>query len=213
MKSIKTIFVVFLILSFFVSVGSAACSGACNNTCENICQNLTISSLSVDKTQYTVPATVKVTGMVSGKASCVTYQLIDSSGESVFVNVTCGKCLTGKKTCTYNFNIKKADAYTLIMIAKGSDCCYQKTVTFKAVDPAKCNPCFNFSVSKRTVKCTDCSTGTITSRYWNFGDGYSCSCKNPTHTYKRAGTYTVCLKEYGKGCPNGVKICKKVTVK
>jgi hypothetical protein len=38
---------------------------------------------------------------------------------------------------------------------------------------------------------TDLSTGSPTSYTWRFGDGYTSSAKNPLHTYKKAGTYTV----------------------
>lgn len=40
---------------------------------------------------------------------------------------------------------------------------------------------------------TDKSTGSPTSWKWNFGDGTSSTSKNPTHTYSKAGKYTVTL--------------------
>jgi YVTN family beta-propeller protein len=44
-----------------------------------------------------------------------------------------------------------------------------------------------------TVSFTDQSTGSPTSRKWNFGDGTRSTGENPTHTYDKAGLYTVTL--------------------
>jgi len=44
-----------------------------------------------------------------------------------------------------------------------------------------------------TVEFTDESTGTITEREWDFGDGGNSTDRNPVHTYTAAGTYTVNL--------------------
>ncbi|MDQ6799286.1 MAG: PKD domain-containing protein [Acidobacteriota bacterium] len=46
---------------------------------------------------------------------------------------------------------------------------------------------------------TDQSTGTITSRQWNFGDGVISSVANPNHIYISAGSYTVVLTVSGTG--------------
>lgn len=43
------------------------------------------------------------------------------------------------------------------------------------------------------VAFTDTSTGSPTSWSWNFGDGSTSSEENPSHTYTRAGVYTVSL--------------------
>ncbi len=55
-----------------------------------------------------------------------------------------------------------------------------------------------------TVKFTDKSTGSLTSWKWSFGDGTYSTQKNPSHTYSKAGKYTVSLtvknagwKQYG----------------
>src|SRR6266542_3346158 len=51
-----------------------------------------------------------------------------------------------------------------------------------------------------TVQFTDQSTGTITGRDWNFGDGSAhSSTQNPSHTYTNAGNYTVTLTVTGGG--------------
>lgn len=47
-------------------------------------------------------------------------------------------------------------------------------------------------VAPLTVDFTDTSTGSPTSWYWNFGDGYTTTSPNPSHTFA-AGTWTVSL--------------------
>jgi hypothetical protein len=60
-------------------------------------------------------------------------------------------------------------------------------------------PTAAFSASIRSgvmpikVTFTDLSTGPIISRKWTFGDGYSSTMKNPTHTYKKVGNFNVSL--------------------
>jgi PKD repeat protein len=39
----------------------------------------------------------------------------------------------------------------------------------------------------------DLSTGNINEWYWDFGDGFFSTEKNPSHQYSEAGTYHVCL--------------------
>ena len=48
-----------------------------------------------------------------------------------------------------------------------------------------------------TVQFTDRSSGDITSRSWDFGDGNSSTMTHPSHTYQNEGTYTVKLSVTG----------------
>jgi PKD repeat protein len=48
-----------------------------------------------------------------------------------------------------------------------------------------------------TVSFTDLSIGDINSRFWDFGDGFTSTLQNPTHTYTTPGTYTVSLTVTG----------------
>jgi uncharacterized repeat protein (TIGR01451 family) len=47
------------------------------------------------------------------------------------------------------------------------------------------------------VDFTDASTGTITNRQWDFGDGGSSTAMNPSHTYTNAGSFSVSLTVFG----------------
>lgn len=51
---------------------------------------------------------------------------------------------------------------------------------------------FSYSFSDVTAYFFD-STDFATSWFWNFGDGYYSSVRNPFHTYDSSGTYEVCL--------------------
>jgi PKD repeat protein len=55
---------------------------------------------------------------------------------------------------------------------------------------------FSFATRRKRVTFTDRSTdsdGTIVSWFWDFGDGHTSANKNPSHWYRRYGTYTVTL--------------------
>ncbi len=53
-----------------------------------------------------------------------------------------------------------------------------------------------------TVSFTDASTGTITSRLWDFGDGTTSTANSPSHTYSNTGSYTVSLVVFSTGGSN-----------
>jgi PKD repeat protein/subtilisin family serine protease len=66
-------------------------------------------------------------------------------------------------------------------------------------------PAADFTATPRSggdpllVQFTDTSTGSISSRLWNFGDGTTSSERNPVHTYQNTGSYTVSLTVAGLG--------------
>jgi len=73
--------------------------------------------------------------------------------------------------------------------------------TVQVVDP----PSASFTASPTsgeaplTVNFTDSSTGYVTAWSWSFGDGGTSTQQNPSHTYTKAGTYTVSLTASGGG--------------
>jgi YD repeat-containing protein len=56
--------------------------------------------------------------------------------------------------------------------------------------------------SPLTVNFTDLSTYNPTSWWWNFGDGSTSTLRNPSHTYRNPGTYTVSLTATNAGGSN-----------
>jgi PKD repeat protein len=62
------------------------------------------------------------------------------------------------------------------------------------------------------VQFTDQSTGDITNWLWNFGDGQTSTERNPAHTYRDAGDYTVSLTVTGRGGSNGQTNTKYIHV-
>src|SRR5438874_3333719 len=78
-------------------------------------------------------------------------------------------------------------------------------------------PTANFSANPTSgnaplsVQFSDQSSGSITSRDWNFGDGSShSSALNPSHTYNNAGSYTVTLTVTGSGGSNSKSLTIQV---
>lgn len=60
------------------------------------------------------------------------------------------------------------------------------------------------------VQFTDQSTGNITTRTWNFGDGQTSNEVNPRHTFEAVGTYNVILTVTGPGGSSSVT--RQITV-
>ena len=55
------------------------------------------------------------------------------------------------------------------------------------------------------------SGGTVTNYYWNYGDGNSCACLKPKHTYTKNGTFQLCGRiQDANGCKDSM--CISVTV-
>lgn len=73
------------------------------------------------------------------------------------------------------------------------------------ISPSVILPIAGFSATPITgyaplrVTFTDTSTGTPTSWYWDFGDGKTSPLRNPTHTYSKAGNYSVTLSVVKNG--------------
>jgi PKD repeat protein len=63
-----------------------------------------------------------------------------------------------------------------------------------------------------TVNFADTSTGTITDRIWDFGDGTTDSSANVVHTYNAPGVYSVNLSVFGPGGSNTVQQPDLITV-
>jgi len=107
----------------------------------------------------------------------------DSEGENTFWTYTQEGTYTVILKVTDNFGQTKTD--TCIIIVSG-------------VEPSAS---FTYPPKELTIRDTvyfyDTSSdpdGTIVSWYWDFGDGYTSTIKDPTHDYPDKGSYTVTLK-------------------
>jgi PKD repeat protein len=67
-------------------------------------------------------------------------------------------------------------------------------------------------VAPLAVTFTDASTNSPTSWVWTFGDGATSTLRNPSHTYTKAGTYTVSLKATNAGGSNTLTKAGYITV-
>ena len=76
----------------------------------------------------------------------------------------------------------------------------EKTVTAESLPPVAdfdASPISGYA--PLTVHFMDKSSGTITSRLWDFGDGSTDTTTNPVHSYQTAGSYSVTLNVTGPG--------------
>jgi len=87
-----------------------------------------------------------------------------------------------------------ATTYTVslkVRSASGAESTKRKFITVEAGLPL--TAAFAFEADGLTVLFTDVSAGEPVSWIWDFGDGGASSERNPSHTYKRAGSFTVKL--------------------
>jgi PKD repeat protein len=114
---------------------------------------------------------------------------------------------------TYNAN----GTYTVSLAVTGPGGSDTETKTGYIV-VTEAPPIANFSGTPKTgnrpltVQFTDSSTGSITSRLWNFGDGVTSNAQDPSHNYTSTGTYTVSLTVTGPGGSDSETKTNYVTV-
>jgi PKD repeat protein len=101
--------------------------------------------------------------------------------------------------------------------SKGCCVTYTKYNAITVTDKKTVSCVPNFVLTGRsgtTVKLKDTTKGAVSSRVWNFGDGYRSTSPYPTHTYARHGTYSVCLSVKCSSCSScaAQNVCYRVTV-
>ena len=93
------------------------------------------------------------------------------------------------------------DAAIAFTLPGGSTQTYSKTAAFQVTAGSGAAASFTGTPTSGkvplTVSFTDASTGTITSRLWDFGDGTTSTANNPSHTYTSTGGFTVTLTVTG----------------
>ena len=104
-------------------------------------------------------------------------------------------------------NYKTADSFSVKLVVTGpggkDSLTKPNYIIITAATPAKPVPKFSGTPTTGTdslkVQFTDSSTGTITSRLWDFGDNSTDTVKNPLHNYKTADSFSVKLVVTGPG--------------
>jgi PKD repeat protein len=196
---------ILLVLTLCTATAGASSSSACN---------LSITKFVIHPSTGTAPAKIGFTTYMAGNVTRVRYQVLNKTTGSVVASCSsyCAHC-TKKHICTCSLTIKQAGTYDAKVIAYGTGSCSvtlvkKSAITIKA---PTLTPRFACTVSGKNVTFTDSSIGETT-RTWNFGDGSKSTAKTITHTYKKAGTYKVCLTACNSAgtCKS---ICKTVTVK
>ncbi len=116
--------------------------------------------------------------------SAPTTSSFDCRSWSGSSNETCS--FASPSTGTYYVMVRAYEAFSGLSLTGSYD--------IDGGDPPVAN--FSFTTSGLTAYFSDSSSdpdGSVVSRSWNFGDGYTSSSTNPSHTYGSADTYTVTL--------------------
>lgn len=174
------------------------------NVTENT-SNPPVANFTATPTSGTKPLAVQFTDMSTGDITSRYWDFGDG-GTSTSVN----------PSHTYS----NAGLYSVSLTVNGPGGNHTKAITnYITVTNSTSNPpVANFSgtptsgVKPLTVQFTDHSTGEITSRNWDFGDGGSSTGVNPSHTYNDSGTFTVGLSVSGPGGSHSTSIVDYITV-
>jgi PKD repeat protein len=149
-----------------------------------------VASFTASPTSGGAPLLVTLTDTSTGTVSARTWDLGD------------GTTSTAQSVAkTYN----TAGSYTvkLTVTNAGGSTSTTRTMSVTAVAPmASFSATPTSGTAPLSTAFKDTSTGTITGYAWNFGDGTTSSASNPSHTYTKAGNYTVSLTTTGPAGSN-----------
>ncbi len=212
---------IFFVLAILVLMPITSMASAPQVSCKGgTCSNLKITKLTINPTSKTAPAKVTFTSYISGTVKLVEYRAINSKTGKVAGSSRsfCSRC-TKKGICTCSCVIKEPGTYDVKVTAYGSGNCCVTTVKKAAFTiasgkvPANFVPGFKSAISRKKVTFKDTTSGAKPTKLsWNFGDGSRSTSQNPTHIYKKAGTYTVCLTACSTD--NSCKlVCNKIVIK
>lgn len=153
------------------------------------------ASFTADITGGKVPLTVTFTDSGTGGMPASWYWIFGDGTHS-----------TDAKTATHTFTNPGTYTVTLTVTNDAGSDMVSKTdfITVSSVLKAPVANFYSRQVQQSitsgeslsipaTVTFQDCSTGSPTSWFWDFGDGETSNIQNPVHTYTEAGSYTVKL--------------------
>ena len=146
-----------------------------------------------------VPMTVQFTNFSTGNITSIQWNFGDGTTSNVFSPVH-----------TYN----RAGLFNVTLTVSGpggtSNVSSQVLVNTPSAPRAAFIATPESGNAPLTVQFTDQTTGTVSSYFWNFGDGQTSAQRSPSHTFQNVGTYTVFLTVSG---PGGVSIAsRQITV-
>jgi serine protease len=150
-----------------------------------------IANFTAKPTSGIIPLTVQFTSTSTGNITSWLWNFGD------------GTTSTEQST---SHTYQKAGSYTVSLTVTGPGGSGSDTKTVGGfIQVISAAPVADFTATPRNgtsplaVQFTGTSTGNITSRLWNFGDGKTSTEQNPNHTYQNAGSYTVSLTVTGPG--------------
>jgi PKD repeat protein len=155
-----------------------------------------VASFTVDPPLGTVPLTVLLTSTSSGD---IDSQAWDLDGDGVFDDAS-------GPTVTHTFTDAGNHIVALSVTGPGGSTSAAQNITVSTPPPvASFTAVPTSGQAPLSVQLTDTSTGAITSRTWDLGNGDTITSPNPapiTYTYDEAGTCTVTLTVTGPGGTN-----------
>jgi hypothetical protein len=214
MKRTAILFVLALLVLMPVTAMASAPQVSCKG---GTCSNLKITRVTINPESKTVPVKVGFTSYISGPVKLVQYTVTNSVTGKVACSSSsfCSKC-TKTGICSCSGVINEPGTYDVKITAYGSgNCCVSltKKAAIKVAASVKLVPNFKSVISGKKVTFKDVSPGAKTTKWtWDFGDGSRSTAQNPNHTYKKAGTYKVCLTVCcaGNYCKS---VCNKIVIK
>ncbi len=143
-----------------------------------------------------------------------TVKFFGSSNNGTYYDWDFGDGTTGSGKDLYHVYKKPGTYKVCVKITdKTRKCTVKVCKTIVIVEP--CRVTGDFSWTKGTTAGSFKFKGISTGGYyyvWSFGDGTSGTGVDPSHTYTKPGTYTVCLTIYSKNEKCKTKICKTLVV-
>lgn len=147
-----------------------------------------VAAFTQDVTSGLVPLTVRFTNQSSGEITSYSWNFGDGSSSS-------------QRDPVKTFNAPGLFNVTLTVTGPGGTANVTRQINVQS--PTAPVAAFRLSPMRGTAPLTvqfiDESTGTITSRLWNFSDGGASSERNPVHTFVNPGLYNVFLTVTGPG--------------